>query len=85
MGYTTILLYLAMIGGLWYFMIRPQKKRQNELKTMRDALAVGDEVVTIGGIVGKIAVVKEDDLHLTVGHNSEIIVVKKWAIGTTNK
>ena len=49
------LMFLAM----WFFMIRPQKKQEKKDQAMRDALQVGDEVTTIGGIIGKVVSIKE--------------------------
>lgn len=76
-----IIMYAAVFGAMWFFLIRPQKKRQTDLTNMRNALQVGDEVVTLGGIVGKVAVVKEDQVHISVGHKDEILVIEKWGIG----
>ena len=54
---------LIMIGGLvlvfYFFMIRPQKRQENEVRNMRDNLVVGDEITTIGGIIGKVVSIKE--------------------------
>lgn len=84
-SYSIILMYALLFGALWFFMIRPQKKKQQDLAKMRNDLVVGDSVTTIGGIVGRVSVIKEDEIHLNVGHNQEILVVKKWAIGTVQK
>ncbi len=83
--YTIILIYAAMIGGAWFFLVRPQKKKQQELNNLRNSLVIGDEIITIGGIVGKVSVVKDDELHIRVGQNQEILVIKKWAVGTVSK
>ena len=76
-----ILIFVA----LWFFMIRPQKKRDNETKQMRNSLQEGDEVVTIGGIVGKVLNVKEDSVVIYVGTDKTKIEFKKWAIGEVTK
>ncbi len=52
------------ILAMWFFMIRPQKKQEKEAAQMRDNLRVGDEVTTIGGIVGKIVSVREETVVL---------------------
>ena len=56
---------IIMIGGLllvfYFFMIRPQRKQEKETQTMRNNLAVGDEIVTIGGIVGIIVAISGED------------------------
>ena len=52
-GFQAVIL-IAFIGLMYFLLIRPQKKKEKEVKQMRNALSVGDEVVTIGGICGKI-------------------------------
>ncbi|MEO6407438.1 MAG: preprotein translocase subunit YajC [Burkholderiaceae bacterium] len=67
---------LLMFGGmfvvLYFVMIRPQMKRQKEHKAMVDAIAKGDEVVTSGGVVGKVARLGESFLYLEVANGVEI-------------
>lgn len=81
----SLLPVIAIYGGffalLWYFLIRPQKKKQEEVNKMRSELKAGDEIVTIGGIVGKIVRVKEDRVHLEVIKGANHMVVSRWAIG----
>jgi preprotein translocase subunit YajC len=57
-------------------MIRPQQKRQKELKTMMEALGKGDEVVTVGGIVGKVVKVSDTYVTVEVAANTEVVVQK---------
>ncbi len=59
-GATTLILMVAMFAVLYFFMIRPQKKQEKEAQAMRDGLAVGDEVTTIGGIIGEIVSIKDE-------------------------
>jgi preprotein translocase subunit YajC len=65
---------ILMFVVLYFLMIRPQMKRQKELKAMIDALAKGDEVVTIGGILGKIVKVNDTMLTLEVASGVEVQV-----------
>lgn len=81
----TVLIYGGLLAVMWFFLIRPQKKKQDQIKQMRSSLGVGDEVVTIGGIVGKIKSIKEDFIHLEVIKGSNNLVVTKWAIGEVLK
>ena len=55
---------VLLIVFFYFFMIRPQKKKEKEDQEMRDALSVGDEVTTIGGIIGKVISIKEDTFVL---------------------
>ena len=67
---------LLMFGGmfvvLYFVMIRPQMKRQKEHKAMVEALAKGDEVVTTGGLVGKVARLGESFMYLEIGNGIEV-------------
>lgn len=67
-----MLLILAMFGVLYFLMIRPQMKRAKEHKAMVDGLQKGDEVVTAGGMLGRIT--KVDDQHVTVAIASGVEV-----------
>ncbi len=76
---------IGIFAVFYLFAIRPQKKREKEIQEMRNSLAVGDEVITIGGIYGKIIVLKEDIVTLEVGSTKTRLDVTKWAIGTVTK
>lgn len=76
-----IAIYAGFFGLLWFFLIRPQKKKQEQVMKMRNELKQGDEIITIGGIVGKVVKVKEDYVHLEVIKGANHMVVTKWAIG----
>jgi preprotein translocase subunit YajC len=65
---------LAMFAVLYFVMIRPQMKRQKEHKSMLDALAKGDEVVTAGGVVGKVAKLGDSFVHVEVANGVELQV-----------
>ena len=60
--------YIVALFAIFYFLfIRPQKKKDKELKEMRDSLAVGDTVVTIGGIVANVAKIEEETIVIEFG------------------
>nr|WP_307731417.1 preprotein translocase subunit YajC [Massilia agilis] len=73
---TTFLPLILMFVVMYFLMIRPQQKRQKELKAMMDALAKGDEVVTAGGIIGKVSKVNETYVTIEVAPNTEVVVQK---------
>jgi preprotein translocase subunit YajC len=73
---TSFLPFLVMIAVLYFLMIRPQMKRQKEQKLMMDALGKGDEVVTAGGILGKIIKVTEAYITLEISAGTEMVVQK---------
>ena len=77
--------FLLPIGFLvifYFFAIRPQKKKETQIKEMRNSLRVGDEVITIGGIMGKIIKVKEDMVTIEVGAAKAKLDMTKWSIGS---
>lgn len=84
-SYSIILMYVVLFGALWFFMIRPQRKKQQDLNKMRNDLVVGDTIVSIGGVVGKVTVIKDDEIYMQIGHNQEVMILKKWAIGSVQK
>ena len=75
-----------MIGGMllvmYLFMIRPESKRKKEAEAMRNSLKVGDEIVTIGGITGKVVQVKDDKFVIETGADMVRIEFAKWALST---
>lgn len=75
------LIFLAIIFVVFYFfLIRPEKKRKQKLEEMRSAITVGDEIVTIGGIMGKVVQATEDTITFETGEDRVRIQVTKWAI-----
>ena len=80
-GLMSFLPIILMFVVLWFIMIRPQMKRQKETKSMLEALAKGDEVVTAGGILGKVTKVAEQYVTVEIAPNTEI-TVQKSAVST---
>ena len=76
--------FLIMMAGLlivmYFFMIRPQKKQEKEQNAMRNNLAVGDEITTIGGIIGKIVSIKEETCVIETTHERTKIRILKSAV-----
>ncbi len=69
-SWVSLLLMIGLMILFFYFMIlRPQKKRDKQAREMRDALSVGDEIVTIGGICGRVTQVKEDRVTILSGES----------------
>ena len=70
----------ALFAVMYFVMIRPQKKKQQEEQNMRDNIQVGDEVTTIGGIMGRVVTVKEDSLVIETGADRNKMKIARWAI-----
>lgn len=76
----SIIMIAVIIAVFYFFMYRPQKKQEKEEKKMRDSLAVGDEVTTIGGIVGKVVSIQEETLVLETTRECNKIKFLKSAV-----
>lgn len=75
------LLPMILIFVVFYFiLIRPQKKREKEAQQMRNNLQVGDEVTTMGGIVGRVVSLREDTVVIETGSDRAKIRIKRWAV-----
>jgi len=80
------LLPLVFLFVIMYFlMIRPQKKKDKQIQEMRRSLSVGDEIVTIGGICGKIVKTKEDSFIIQVGADKTKFEMMRWAVSSVTK
>nr|WP_229419606.1 preprotein translocase subunit YajC [Pseudoduganella dura] len=73
---STFVPLILMFVVMYFLMIRPQQKRAKEQKAMMDALAKGDEVVTVGGILGRVSRVTDAYVTVEVAPNTEIVVQK---------
>ena len=76
---------IILILVMYFLMIRPQKKKDKQIQEMRRALQVGDEIVTIGGICGKIVKTKEESFIIQVGADKVKMEMMRWAVSTVTK
>ena len=79
-NWVSLVMIVAMLALLYFFMIRPQKKQEKEVNAMRDSLMVGDEITTIGGIIGKIVSIKDETLVLETSRDGTKIRILKSAV-----
>lgn len=82
--FSMIILIGVMFVAMYFLMIRPQKKKQQEEQKMRDSLQIGDEITTIGGIVGRVVTIKDDTLIIETGADRNKMKITRWAIQTNN-
>ena len=82
--WSSILMMVAIVAIFYFFMIRPQQKKQKDIKKMREAMKVGDKVVTSGGIYGKIKDINDTTFTLEVAENVRIKVDKASVFATAN-
>lgn len=76
---------ILMFVLMYFILIRPQKKREKETREMIDSAIVGDKVITIGGITGKIVNIKDDEFTIESGNERTKVTVKKWAVKEVEK
>ncbi len=76
---------MALIFVIFYFLlIRPQKKREKAATAMRNSIEVGDEIITIGGIIGTVVSVKDEYLVIETGSDRSKVRITRWAVQANN-
>lgn len=81
-----LVVYIAVFALIIYFLIyRPNKKRKKEEEELRSSLMLGDEVTTIGGIVGHIVNIKDDNITIETSMDKTLMEFKNWAIREVKK
>lgn len=81
-GMSSILMIVVMLAIFYFLLIRPENKKKKALNDMRSGLSVGDDVTTIGGIVGKIVHIKDDLVTIETSEDRVRIQFTRWAIST---
>ena len=79
---STIAMLVIMLAIFYFMLIRPENKKKKELEKMRSELTVGDQVTTIGGIIGTICAVKEESIVIETSADRVRVEFAKWAIST---
>ena len=79
---STIIMVVALIAIFYFLLIRPENKKKKKLNEMRSNLKVGDDIVTIGGMMGKVVHVTDDSVTFETSEDQVRIQVAKWAIST---
>lgn len=82
-GYSSIIMIVLLFVVFYFFLIRPENKKKKKLEQMRDNLTVGDQITTIGGMVGKIVSIKDDMVTFETGEDRVRIQIMRWGISTT--
>ena len=83
-GPSMLFMMVALIGVFYFLMIRPENKRKKEAEAMRNALKVGDNITTIGGVIGDIVSVKEDSIVIETTTDRVRVEFAKFAVSTNN-
>ena len=79
---STIVMMVAMIAVFYFMLIRPENKRKKEAEQMRSAVKKGDKITTIGGIVGTVVDVKENNIVIETSADQVRIELAKWALSS---
>ena len=80
MQWGSLIIIAVMFVAMYFFMIRPQKKQEKQVNEMRNSLQVGDEITTIGGIIGKIVSIKEETVTIETGRDGSKIRILRSAV-----
>ncbi len=83
--WSSLLLIVVMVAVFYFIGIRPQKKQEKETNAMRNSLMIGDEITTIGGIVGKIVNIREEMIIIETGSDRTKMKIARWAIRSVEK
>lgn len=85
-GAMNILIMVVLLIGMYFLMIRPSTKRKKQEDEMRNNIKIGDEITTIGGIVGRVVAIKDENESFIIetGVDRNKIKIKKWAIASCN-
>ena len=75
-----IIMLIAFVAIFYFLLIRPENKRKKEAEELRSSLKVGDEITTIGGIVGKVVHISDDKFVIETGADRTRIQIAKWAV-----
>jgi preprotein translocase subunit YajC len=75
---------LFIIVIFYFLLIRPQKKRDKATQEMRSKVEVGDEIVTVGGLIGRVVSLKDDTIVIETGSDRSKVRIARWAIQTNN-
>ena len=81
-----IIIYAAVFALLYLFLIRPKSKRQKQEQKMRENLDIGDEITTIGGIMGRVVSIRDDEdaIIIETGSDRVKMKLKRWCISTVD-
>ena len=83
-GASMLVMMIVLIAVFYFFMIRPENKRKKEAQAMRDAIKVGDNITTIGGIIGDVVSVKDNSIVIETSDDRVRMELTKWSVSTNN-
>lgn len=81
---STIVMFGVLILVFYFFLIRPENKKKKAMEAMRSALKVGDKITTIGGIVGEVVHIKDDNIVIETSADRVRMELAKWSISSND-
>jgi preprotein translocase subunit YajC len=84
-GLSLFLPFIILIAAMYLLIFLPQKRREKKTREMLNALEVGDKIVSIGGIAGKIVNIKDDEVTIETSVEKTQVIFKKWAVKEVEK
>lgn len=82
--FASLLMLIPFMALMYFTILRPEKKRRKQEQEMRDLVQIGDEITTLGGIMGRVVTIKEDSLVIETGSDRNKIKIARWGIQTNN-
>ncbi len=84
--YGMIIIWVLVFAAMYFFILRPSSKKKKEEAQMRNSLEIGDEITTIGGIMGRVVAIKDDEDAIIIETGSDRVKMKfkKWCISTVD-
>ena len=83
-GGGSMIIMMVMIAVFYFFLIRPENKKKKEANEMRNALKVGDNITTIGGVIGDIVSIKDESIIIETSADKVRVEFTKWAVSSNN-
>ena len=83
-GTSMIVMLVLLVVVFYFFMIRPENKKKKEATEMRNSLKVGDNITTIGGVIGDIVSIKEESIVIETSADKVRVEFTKWAVSSNN-
>jgi len=81
----TIILMVVMVAVFYFLLIRPQRKKEKATAEMRNKIEIGDGVVTVGGIIGRVVSIKEETILIETGTDRTKLRIQRWAVQDVEK
>ena len=83
-GYSMIIMLVVFVAVFYFMILRPENKKKKEQEELRNSVRKGDQITTIGGIIGKVVNLKDDKIVIETGEDEVRMELMKWSVMTNN-